>query len=114
MTKRMTTRRGAITGALGLVLLAKTPAVARGLGATRATPAFITDLIGRMTIEAKAGLLTLMAVALGGAVATPLTPVTTAPNVEQQIDQARARRVTGVVNARDADYVSRLQKEARQ
>src|SRR3546814_10446648 len=56
----MTTRRGAITGALGLVLLAKTPAVARGLGATRATPAFITDLIGRMTIEEKADQLTLM------------------------------------------------------
>src|SRR3546814_14931897 len=72
MTKMMTTRRGAITGALGLVLLAKTPAVARGLGATRATPAFITDLIGRMTIEEKAGQLTLMAAALGGAAAGAL------------------------------------------
>src|SRR3546814_20709044 len=76
----MTPRRGAITGALGLVLLAKTPAVARGLGATRATPAFITDLIGRMTIEEKADQLTLMAAALGGAAASALNPVTTTPN----------------------------------
>src|SRR3546814_7459610 len=101
MTKMMTTRRGAITGALGLVLLAKTPAVARGLGATRATPAFITDLIGRMTIEEKAGQLTLMAAALGGAAASALNPVTTTPNVEQQIAEARAGRLTGVFNGRD-------------
>ena len=114
MTKLTTTRRGAITGALGLVLLAKTPAVARGLGATRATPAFIDDLIGRMTVEEKAGQLTLMAAALGGAAASALNPVTTTPNIEQQIAEARAGRLTGVFNGRGADYARRLQDAAMQ
>jgi beta-glucosidase len=114
MTKLTTTRRGAITGALSLVLLAKTPAVARGLGATRATPAFIDDLIGRMTVEEKAGQLTLMAAALGGAAASALNPVTTTPNVEHQLAEARAGRLTGVFNGRGSDYARRLQDAAMQ
>ncbi len=114
MTKLTTTRRGAITGALSLVLLAKTPAVARGLGATRATPAFIDALIGKMTVEEKAGQLTLMAAALGGAAASALNPVTTTPNVEHQLAEARAGRLTGVFNGRGADYARRLQDAALQ
>jgi beta-glucosidase len=114
MTKLTTTRRSAITGALSLVLLAKTPAVARGLGATRATPAFIDDLIGKMTAEEKAGQLTLMAAALGGAAASALNPVTTTPNVEHQLAEARAGRLTGVFNGRGAEYARRLQDAAMQ
>src|SRR3546814_20083401 len=84
------------------------------LGATRATTAFITDLIGRMTIEEKAGQLTLMAAALGGAAASALNPVTTTHNVEQQIAEARAGRLNGVFHGRDADYARRVQQAAMQ
>src|SRR3546814_7763937 len=55
-----------------------------------------------------------MAAALGGAAARALNPVTTTPNVEQQIAEARAGRLTGVFNGRDADYARRLQQAAMQ
>src|SRR3546814_4093602 len=55
-----------------------------------------------------------MAAALGGAAASALNPVTTTPNVEQQIAEARAGRLTGVFNGRDADYARRLQQAAMQ
>src|SRR3546814_13959754 len=55
-----------------------------------------------------------MAAALGGAAARALNPVTTTPNVEQQIAEARAGRLTGVFNGRDAGYARRLQQAAMQ
>ena len=64
-------------------------------------PAFIDDLIARMTLEEKAGQLSLMASAWGGSTAAALNPPN-GNNFEQQLEETRQGRLTGVFNGAGA------------
>lgn len=76
----------------------------------RQVPAFIDDLIAKMTIEEKAGQITLMASAWGGSSATALNPPSNGTgNFEQQIADAVAGKLTGVFNGNGAEMALRMQ-----
>jgi beta-glucosidase len=77
-----------------------------------ATPGFVDALIAKMTLEEKAGQLSIMASAIGGGAATKLNPVTNTPNVSQQLADARAGRIAGIFNGQGSDWHRRLQAEA--
>jgi beta-glucosidase len=79
---------------------------------TRATPAFIDGLIAKMTIDEKAGQLSIMASAIGGTAATALNPPTQKPAVAEQLADARAGRVSAIFNGQGSDWHRRLQEEA--
>ncbi|WBO24621.1 glycoside hydrolase family 3 C-terminal domain-containing protein [Sphingomonas abietis] len=65
-----------------------------------------------MTIEEKAGQLSIMASAIGGTAATALNPAGSNPNVRGQLADARAGRVSSVFNGRGSDWHRQLQQEA--
>jgi beta-glucosidase len=75
-------------------------------------PAFVDDLIGRMTLEEKAGQLQLMASAWGGGVALSLNPASAGPNFEQQVEEARQGQLTGVFNGNGATMARIMQTAA--
>lgn len=76
----------------------------------RQVPAFIDDLIAKMTIEEKAGQLTLMASAWGGSSATTLNPPSTGTSsFEAQVADAVAGKLTGVFNGNGAEMALRMQ-----
>ncbi|PXA87506.1 beta-glucosidase [Nostoc sp. 3335mG] len=75
-------------------------------------PGFIDGLIAKMTIEEKAGQLSIMASAIGGGAATKLNPVTNTASVSQQLADARAGRISGIFNGQGGDWHRRLQAEA--
>jgi beta-glucosidase len=77
-----------------------------------AAPGFVDALIARMTIEEKAGQLSIMASAIGGGAATKLNPVTNTAGVAQQLADARAGRISGIFNGQGSDWHRRLQTEA--
>lgn len=88
------------------------PAFGLALGPASGAPlAAIDELIGRMTVEEKAGQLTLMASAIGGAAATALNPGIPS-SVTGQLAAARAGALTGVFNGAGVDWHRRLQREA--
>ena len=64
--------------------------------------AAIDVLIARMTLEEKAGQLSLMASAWGGGIATALNPPTTNADYPKQIADAVAGKLTGVFNGNGA------------
>jgi beta-glucosidase len=113
MIKTELSRRSLIAGAGALGLLAR-PAIGLAIGpAGDQAPAFVEALIARMTPEEKAGQLTLMASAIGGAAASALNP----PNqnsVDQQLAAARAGQITGIFNGAGSDWHRRLQQSALQ
>src|SRR3569833_3340589 len=67
-----------------------------------AVPPFVEPLIGRMTLEEKAGQLSLMASAWGGGVATALNPPSNGPDFQQQVEEGRLGQLTGVFNGNGA------------
>lgn len=77
-----------------------------------AVPAFIGDLIGRMTLEEKAGQLQLMASAWGGGAALALNPPQGNSNFPNQVEEARQGRLTGVFNGNGARMARILQTAA--
>ena len=64
-------------------------------------PQFVDELIAKMTLEEKAGQLSLMASAWGGSSAAALNPPSS-NNFEQQLDEARRGLLTGVFNGAGA------------
>ncbi|HEX3677559.1 MAG TPA: glycoside hydrolase family 3 N-terminal domain-containing protein [Sphingomicrobium sp.] len=70
-------------------------------------PAFVDQLIGRMTLEEKAGQLQLMASAWGGGAALSLNPPGSGSDFQQQVDEARQGLLTGVFNGNGA-HVARI------
>ncbi|MDP9086848.1 MAG: glycoside hydrolase family 3 C-terminal domain-containing protein [Pseudomonadota bacterium] len=70
----------------------------------------IDGLIGRMTLEEKAGQLSLMASAWGGGVATALNPPSTNGNYPKQIADAVAGKLTGVFNGNGAAMALQMQR----
>ena len=104
-------RRSAIR-ALGLASAWAISPLRAGLAqaAAKDVPPFIDALIARMTLEEKAGQLTLMAAAWGGDRAAGLNPPAGAANFDNQIEDAVAGRLTGIFNGNGATMAQRLQK----
>ena len=105
-------RRAALMGAGAVVAWAASPARALLQEAGRVqVPAFIDDLIRRMTIEEKAGQLSLMAAAWGGTSAASLNPPSTS-DFPKQVEEARRGLLTGVFNGNGARMHRTLQTAA--
>lgn len=108
------TRRELLASAGALALLGRVP-VGFALGPSTtgtATPAFIDDLVARMTVEEKAGQLTLIGSALQTDAAAAANPVTVRPTAEGQLAAARAGRLTGIFNGANVRWHQRLQQAA--
>src|SRR5947208_8000402 len=75
-------------------------------------PAFIDPLITRMTLEERAGQLSLMASAWGGGTALSLNPASAGANFQQQVEEARRGQLTGVFNGNGATMARILQTAA--
>jgi beta-glucosidase len=104
-------RRAALLGAGAIVAWAHSPARAllQAAGDAR-VPAFIDALIGKMTVEEKAGQLSLMAAAWGGGVAVSLNPPSSAGTTfEQQVEEGRLGQLTGVFNGNGAGMAHQMQ-----
>ncbi len=96
-------RRAALMGAATVGAWIASPARALlQAGETGRVPASIDALIARMTIEEKAGQLSLMASAWGGSKAVALNPPTNGPSFESQVEEARLGQLTGVFNGNSA------------
>ncbi|SEM57013.1 beta-glucosidase [Sphingomonas gellani] len=106
-------RRAALVGAGAAVAWASSPArallAAAGQGAL---PAAAESLIGRMTVEEKAGQLTLMAAAWAGGAAVSLNPAGASSNFDAQLGEVRAGRLGGVFNGNGAAMAKRMQTVA--
>ena len=75
-------------------------------------PAFVDQLIGRMTLEEKAGQLQLMASAWGGGAALTLNPPGSGSDFQQQVNEARQGLLTGVFNGNGSRMARSLQAAA--
>ncbi len=105
-------RRELLAGAGALALLSRTP-VGLALGPSKAAgPAFIDDLVARMSVEEKAGQLTLFGSAVQDPAAAAINPTAARPTAEGQLAAARAGRLTGVFNGSDPRWHQQLQKAA--
>jgi len=106
-------RRAALLGAGAVAAWAASPARALLQAAdTQRIPAFVDALIARMTVEEKAGQLTLNAAAWAGSAATALNPPSAGASFEEQLQQVRAGQLTGVFNGNGAEMSRRMQKVA--
>ena len=74
-------------------------------------PAFVDDLVAKMTLEEKAGQLSLMASAWGGGIAAALNPPSNS-NFPQQVEEARQGQLTGVFNGNGARMARIMQNAA--
>ncbi|KQR87929.1 glycoside hydrolase family 3 N-terminal domain-containing protein [Sphingomonas sp. Leaf343] len=112
-------RRAALMGAGAVAAWASSPARALLMQADATirmgvVPAPVDALIARMTLEEKAGQLTLNAAAWGGGVATALNPPSTGPSFEGQVADAVAGKLTGVFNGNGAVMAERMQRAVMQ
>lgn len=77
--------------------------------ASKATPAFISDLIKKMTLEEKAGQLTLLPSAWGGSKAAGFNPPGNGQSFDAQLADATAGKLTGVFNGNGTEMARRMQ-----
>ncbi|HEY0044715.1 MAG TPA: glycoside hydrolase family 3 N-terminal domain-containing protein [Allosphingosinicella sp.] len=107
-------RRAALLGAGALAAWIHSPARAiLQAAADEAVPRFIEDLIAGMTVEEKAGQLSLMAAAWGGGAAISMNPPNGAGTTyEQQVEEARRGQLTGVFNGNGAGMARQMQMAA--
>jgi beta-glucosidase len=106
-------RRAALIGAGTVAAWLASPARAllQAVGKVE-VPAFVDGLIGRMTLEEKAGQLQLMASAWGGGTALSLNPASAGPNFQEQVEEARRGELTGVFNGNGATMARIMQTAA--
>ncbi len=109
MTQLRITRRAALAGALAAAWAAS-PAHALLQAAEAKAPAFLDPLIARMTLEEKAGQLSIYGAAWSGGVATTLNPPSQGPSFDGQLADAVAGRLTGVFNGNGAVMAERMQR----
>ncbi|VXC92437.1 glycoside hydrolase family 3 N-terminal domain-containing protein [Sphingomonas sp. AX6] len=103
-------RRAALAGIGMTAAWAASPARALMQAATRtAVPAFVEPLLARMTIEEKAGQLSLMAAAWGGGNAAAMNPPSSS-NFDKQLEDGVAGRLTGVFNGNGVRMADRMQR----
>ncbi len=106
-------RRAVLIGASAAAAWAASPARAMLLQAgTKKLPAAVESLLARMTVEEKAGQLTLMAAAWSGGAAVTLNPAGASSNFDGQLAEVRAGRLTGVFNGNGAAMAKRMQTVA--
>jgi beta-glucosidase len=98
-------------GAVAAWLTSPARALVRAAGLAP-TPAFIADLIKRMTLEEKAGQLQLMAAAWGGGAALALNPPQGNADFPKQVEEARRGLLTGVFNGNGAAMAKIMQTAA--
>lgn len=111
MTQTTITRRAALLGAGAITAWAASPARALlDAAEARGVPASVEALIGRMTVEEKAGQLNLMAAAWAGGVAVSLNPAGNAANFDAQLADAVAGKLTGVFNGNGAEMARQMQR----
>lgn len=104
------TRRAWMTGAGAVTAWAASPARALLQSAAATGPsARVRDLIARMTVEEKAGQVTLMAAAWAGGAATTLNPPAGNASFDDQLSETRAGRLGGVFNGNGAAMARRMQ-----
>ena len=106
-------RRAALMGAasVGAWLASPVRALVQASGGLP-VPAFVDQLIARMTLEEKAGQLSLMAAAWGGSKAISLNPPSGGPSFEGQVEEARQGQLTGVFNGNSARMARIMQTAA--
>jgi beta-glucosidase len=106
-------RRAALMGAGAVAAWLASPAraVLQAVGQL-AIPAFVDDLIHKMTLEEKAGQLSLMASAWGGGAALALNPPQGNSDFPRQVEEARQGQLTGVFNGNGATMARILQTAA--
>ncbi|WP_375287632.1 beta-glucosidase BglX [Sphingomonas sp.] len=110
MSDTRISRRAALLGAGAVAAWLASPA--RPLLAQAArweVPASVDALIAKMTLEEKAGQLTLNAAAWAGGVAVQLNPAGAAGNFDAQLADAVAGKLTGVFNGNGAEMAKRMQ-----
>lgn len=110
MSEKQVSRR-AVLIAMGMASAwAATPvSVFAKAAAGKATPAFINDLVRKMTLEEKAGQLTLLPSAWGGSKAAGFNPPGNGQSFDAQIADAVAGKLTGVFNGNGAEMARRMQ-----
>ena len=106
-------RRAALLGGGAVAAWLSSPARAllKAAGEIR-TPALVNELIGRMTLEEKAGQLQLMASAWGGSAALALNPPQGNSDFPKQVEEARQGQLTGVFNGNGSRMARLLQNAA--
>lgn len=106
-------RRSFVLGGAAALAWRANPAAAliAALGEA-ALPAAVEALIGRMTLEEKAGQLTLMAAAWAGGAANKLNPIAPSGGYAAQLADAKAGRLTGVFNGNGAKMAHEMQQAA--
>ncbi len=109
MSDMTISRRAALLGAGAVTAWAASPARALLAQAEARVPASVDTLVGRMTLEEKAGQLQLNAAAWAGGVATALNPPGGSGNFEGQLADAVAGKLTGVFNGNGAAMAQRMQ-----
>ncbi|MAX01061.1 MAG: beta-glucosidase [Sphingomonas sp.] len=115
MDKKPVSRRALLMGAAVTTAWAASPARAltRALAADAlALPRSVEALIGRMTVEEKAGQLQIMAAAWAGGAANALNPIAPKASFDEQLEQVRAMQLTGVFNGNGAEMAQRMQRAA--
>jgi beta-glucosidase len=111
--KARLTRRSLLLGAGSLALMSRMPVgLALGPMADADRSEFIERLIAKMTLEEKAGQLTLMASSFTSKEAAAANPAAAQQRTGQQLSEARAGHLTGVFNGSDVDWHRQLQREA--
>ena len=106
-------RRSLMLGGAAALMWRSSPASAllESLG-TGALPLAVEALVGQMTLEEKAGQLTLMAAAWAGGAASKLNPIAPTGGYESQLADAAAGRLTGVFNGNGAKMALAMQQAA--
>ncbi|NJC33687.1 beta-glucosidase [Sphingomonas jejuensis] len=106
-------RRALLAGGAAITAWASSPARALLLqGDGQALPASVERLLGEMTVEEKAGQVTLMAAAWAGGAANALNPITATASFDEQLEQTRRGRLGGVFNGNGAEMARRMQTVA--
>jgi len=113
MLETRISRRAALIGAGAVAAWLASPARALLQAVGRLdVPPFVDQLIGRMTLEEKAGQLSLMASAWGGGAALALNPPQGNADFPRQVEEARKGQLTGVFNGNGATMARILQTAA--
>ncbi|RFF49248.1 glycoside hydrolase family 3 N-terminal domain-containing protein [Xanthomonas campestris] len=108
------TRRQLLQGAASLALLARIPAGLAVPASPSHTPGFIDALIARMSVEEKAGQLSLFSSAQQDSKAVVANPLDRTADGSAQLAAARAGRLTGVFNGSNVRWHRQLQQAAMQ
>lgn len=105
-------RRAVMLGAATTAAWLASPARALLQQAPAGLPPAVESLLARMTVEEKAGQLTLNAAAWSGGAAVSLNPAGASANFDGQLAEVRAGRLTGVFNGNGAEMARRMQTVA--